>query len=52
MLEMFRWLFRIALGFFAVKLAATYKSPESKVKPFPDKPTRKPGKEHTGRTKS
>jgi hypothetical protein len=52
MLQMFRWLFRIALGFLAVKLAATYKSPESEVKPFPDKPTGKPRKEHTSRTKS
>jgi hypothetical protein len=37
---MFKWLFRIALGFVALKLAETYQraSPATKEKPLPDKP--------------
>jgi hypothetical protein len=44
MLDMFKWLFRIALGFLAVKLAATYKSPKAREKPFSDRPAPKPRK--------
>ena len=41
---MFKWLFGIAVGFLAVKLAETYKRPSatSRERSFPDRPASKP----------
>ena len=49
---MFRWLFRIAVGFLAVKLVETCTREwrGAKEKPLPDKPAPKPRKKDSGRT--
>jgi hypothetical protein len=51
---MFKWLFRIGLGFLALKLAETYKSPwrGTKEKPLPDRPAPKRRKKDSARTTS